>query len=100
MKWNSELDRVFKAVIKTGGYNQKFEFFRVSLLTFAALILGNVVLALQIVQSEDVLHFSVSVYDGTVAVLLAGFNLLHEEVLDVVWLLVSQERSQVLTRSK
>ena len=66
-------------------------------LTFAALILSYVVLALQIVQSEDVLHFSVRVYDRTVAILLTGFDLLHEEVLDVVWLLVGQESSQVLS---
>ena len=69
-------------------------------LTFAALILSYVVLALQIVQSEDVLHFSVSVYDRTVSILLTGFDLLDEEVLDVVRLLVGQESGQVLSEKE
>ena len=96
MKWNSELDRVFKAEIKTGGYNQIFDCVGVSSLTFAALILGNEVLTLQIVQSEDILHLSVSVDNGAVTVLLASLDLLHEEVLNVVRLLVRQKGSQVL----
>ena len=96
MKWNSELDRVFKAEIKRGSYIQNVEQISVLLLTFAALILSDVVLALQIVQSEDVLHFSVGVDDRAITILLTGLNLLHEEMFDVVWLLVGQESGQIL----
>ena len=73
------------------------KFKEVAGLTFAALILSDVVLALQIVQGEDILHLSVSVDDGALTVLLAGFNLRYEEVLNVVRLLVCQKGGQVLT---
>ena len=96
MKWNSELARVFKAEFKTGGYNSKSPP-TTWWLTFAALVLRDVVLALQVVEGEDVLHLSVGVDDGALSVLLAGFNLLDEEVLDVVWLLVSKKGGQILT---
>ena len=68
------------------------------MLTFAALILRDVVLTLQIVQGEDVLHLSVGVYDGAFSVLLTGFNLLYEEVLNVVRLLVGQKSGQILSK--
>ena len=66
-------------------------------LTFAALILSDVVLALQIVKSEDVLHFGVCVHDRALTILLASFNLLDEEMLNIVWLLVGQKSGQILS---
>ena len=68
MKWNSELARVFKAA-KTLHYFQES-------LTFAALISCDVVLAFQVVQSENVLHLCVSVDDRTLTVFLTGLYLL------------------------
>ena len=66
------------------------------ILTFAALFLGDVALILQVVEGEDVLHLSLSVDNGSGAVLDAGFDLLAQELLHVVWLLVRQKRCQVL----
>lgn len=99
VKWNSELARVFKAEFKIGGYNSKSSP-RGKWLTFAALVLCDVVLALQVVEGEDVLHLSVCVDDWALSVLLTGFNLLDEEVLDVVWLLVGEKSGQILTTVK
>ena len=95
MKWNSELARVFKAEFKTGGYNSKSPP-TTWWLTFAALVLRDVVLALQVVEGEDVLHLSLSVDNGARSILNARFDLLAEELLHVVWLLVRQKSCQVL----
>ena len=65
-------------------------------LTFAALLLGDVALVLQVVEGEDVLHLSLGVDDGSGAILDAGLDLLAQELLHVVWLLVGQKRCQVL----
>ena len=66
------------------------------ILTFTALLLGDVALILQVVEGEDVLHLSLGVDNGSGAVLDAGFDLLAQELLHVVWLLVRQKRCQVL----
>ena len=68
------------------------------MLTFAALVLCDVVLSLQVVEGEDVLHFSVSVDNRALSILLAGFNLLDEEVFDVIGLLVGEKSGQILTQ--
>ena len=48
-------------------------------------------MTLKVVEGEDILHFGVCVYDGALSVLLTGFDLLDEEVLDVIWLLVCKK---------
>lgn len=52
--------------------------------------------ALEIVKSENVLHFVVSVENGPVSVGDALFNLGHEELLHVVRLLVAKQSCQIL----
>lgn len=65
-------------------------------LTFAALLFADVAGVLQVVQSEDILHLSLGVDNGSGATLDASFDLLGQELLEVVWLLVRQKRRQVL----
>ena len=65
-------------------------------LTFAALVLRDVASVLQVVESEDVLHLCFSVDDGSGAVLDTGFDLLAQELLQIVWLLEREQGRQVL----
>ena len=51
---------------------------------------------LQVVEREDVLHLSLGVDDRARAILHARLNLLAEELLHIVWLLVSKQGSQIL----
>ena len=90
MKWNSELASVLRAT-EFFGYGKYG-------LTFAALISCDVVLSLKIVKGEDVLHLSISVNNGAFTVLLAGLDLLDEEVLDIIGLLVGKKSGQILER--
>ena len=90
MKWNSELASVLRAE-KIFGYGKYG-------LTFAALISSDVVLSLKVVKGEDVLHLSISVNNGAFTVLLAGLDLLDEEVLDIIRLLVGKKSGQILKR--
>ena len=62
------------------------------------MVSGDVVLALKVVQGEDVLHLGISVNNGAFTVLLAGLDLLDEEVLDIIRLLVGKKSGQILER--
>ena len=90
MKWNSELASVLRAE-EIFGY-RKYG------LTFTALISSDVVLSLKVIESEDVLHLSISVNNRAFTVLLTGLDLLDEEVLDIIWLLVGKKSGQILKR--
>ena len=98
MKWYSELASVVKAknICQLQKAMNGLEECQRCFLTFAALLLADVTGVLKVVQSKDVLHLSLSVDDGTGAVLDAGLDLLAQELLHVVWLLVRQKSSQVL----
>ena len=106
VKWNSELARVVRAVILKNTQNKALQLHvrtilklmkkRWCLLTFAALLFADVAGVLQVVKSEDILHLSLGVDDGSGATLDASFNLLGQELLEVVWLLVRQKCRQVL----
>ena len=68
-------------------------------LTFSALLLGNLTRSFQIVEGEDVLEFRVCEHDGAGTVGLAGFNLLNQELLELILaveLLVADESGQIL----
>lgn len=62
-----------------------------SLQGFAALLFVDVACSFQVVQSEDVLKLLVSVDDGAGSVLFSNFNLVNNELLNIVWLLISKQ---------
>ena len=80
-------------------YNNRKWASAIFFLTFSALILADVARVLQVVEGEDVLHLSLSVDDRAGTVFDSCFDLLAEELLKVVWLLVSQECRQVLSET-
>jgi len=65
-------------------------------LTFLALFLGDVSGTLQVVKGEDVLELGLVVHDRAAALLLTLLEEVHEELLDVLGLLVAQDGRQVL----
>ena len=69
-------------------------------LTFSALFASDVACTLEIVKSENVLHFVVSVQNGPVSICDALFNLGNQELLHVVRLLVAKQSCQVLYTAK
>ena len=69
------------------------------LLTFTALLLGDLARALQVVEGEDVLELGVCEHDGAGTVGLACFNLFDQELFELVLavqFLVADEGGQVL----
>ena len=95
VKWNSEFERDISAakwkwVRHANGLRLKV------VLTLAALLLVDLAGVAQIVKSENVLHLRLSVDNGAGALLDASLNLLAEEALQVVGLLVGDQRGQVL----
>ena len=64
----------------------------------AALLLGDVAGALQVVERENVLQLLVGVDDGAGSVLFSNLYLVDQELLNIVGLLVRQQSGQVLKR--
>ena len=71
-----------------------------SLQSFTALFLSDVASTLQVVESENVLQLLISVDDGTGSVFFTDFDLINQELLNVVGLLVSQKSRQILHKDK
>ena len=63
---------------------------------FSTLVFGDVACTFEVIKSEDVLEFLVSVYNRATAVFFSVFDLFDEELLDVLGLLVSKKCGQVL----
>ena len=71
-----------------------------SLKGLTGLFLGDVTGTLQVIQSEDVLKFLIGVNDGSGTVLLADFNLIDDELIDIIRLLISEQSGQILHTDK
>lgn len=65
-------------------------------LTFFALIFGDVASALEVVEGKDILKLGLVVDDGPAALLLALLQQVDQERLDVLGLLIAENRRQVL----
>ncbi len=67
-----------------------------SLERLSALVFGDMACTLKVVESENVLEFLVSVYDRATTVFFSVFDLFNEELLNVLWLLISEKCCQIL----
>ncbi len=66
------------------------------MLTFFALFLGNMSSTLKVIESEDVLEFSLIVDNGATSLLFALLQEVDQELLNVLWLFIANNGCQVL----
>ena len=66
------------------------------MLTLFALLLRDVSCSLQVIESEDVLEFSLIVNNGTASLLLALLQEVNQELFNVLWLFIANNSGQVL----
>jgi hypothetical protein len=67
------------------------------MLTLFALLLRDVSCSLQVIESEDVLEFSLIVNNGATSLLLALLQEVNQELFNVLWLFIANNSGQVLT---
>jgi hypothetical protein len=67
------------------------------MLTLFALLLRDVSCSLQVIESEDVLEFSLIVNNGAASLLLALLQEVNQELFNVLWLFIANNSGQVLT---
>jgi hypothetical protein len=66
------------------------------MLTLFALLLRDVSCSLQVIESEDVLEFSLIVNNGAASLLLALLQEVNQELFNVLWLFIANNSRQVL----
>jgi hypothetical protein len=66
------------------------------MLTLFALLLRDVSCSLQVIESEDVLEFSLIVNNGATSLLLALLQEVNQELFNVLWLFIANNSGQVL----
>ena len=66
------------------------------MLTLFALLLGDVSSTLEVIESENVLELGLIVYNGAASLLLALFQEVNQELLNVLWLFIANNGCQVL----
>jgi hypothetical protein len=67
------------------------------MLTLFALLLRDVSCSLQVIESEDVLEFSLIVDNGAASLLFALLQEVNQELFNVLWLFIANNSGQVLT---
>jgi hypothetical protein len=66
------------------------------MLTLFALLLRDVSCSLQVIESEDVLEFSLIVDNGAASLLFALLQEVNQELFNVLWLFIANNSGQVL----